>query len=392
MSTTTTDRPLRVIAVGGAGSMGRWAVRTIAQLGSASVLTVADIDLDRAERVAASVGGPCRALRLDATDSGQLHAAFAEHDVVVNTMGPFATFVRPILRAALDADCHYLDINDDWQPTIEAFEFDDEARRRGLHVVVGLGGSPGVTNLCAVHAADQLDVVHELHTGWKLSGATIVDEPGFPAPAASAAVEHWLHQCAQPIQAWVDGAVGYVEPVKQVDLAFPGLGTVTAYTMGHPEPITLPRRYPELRSSLNLQSGPAWLFEHLREVTARFAAKEIDLPTGAALLADPPRGGQTGERSPLPIEWSLAIGEKDGAPCRAAVYPRAFHPAKMGGNTGIPLAIGVELLRRGSLLATGVHAPETAIAPRDFFQLLAPLIDEELHGIDDLLAVVEEIG
>ncbi|KAA1427800.1 saccharopine dehydrogenase family protein [Nocardioides antri] len=387
---STPQSPLRVIAVGGAGSMGRWAVRTIARLGTASVLTVADIDLDRAERVVASVGGPTRALRLDATDPEQLRAAFAEHDVVVNTMGPFATFVRPVLQAALDSDCHYLDINDDWQPTIEAFDFDADARRRGLHVVVGLGGSPGVTNLCAAHAADRLDVVHELHTGWKLSGATIVDEPGFPAPAASAAVEHWLHQCAQPIRAWVDGAPGSVEPVEQVDLCFPGLGVVTAYTMGHPEPITLPKAYPGLRSSLNLQSGPAWLFDYLREVSARFAAGEIDLRTGAALLADPPAPADPGARSTLPIEWALAVGEKDGEPCRVAVYPRHFHPAKMGGNTGIPLAVGVELLRRGALRDTGVHAPETVMDPREFFDLLAPLTDAGLRDADDLLAVVEE--
>ncbi len=387
---STPPAPLRIIAVGGAGSMGRWAVRTIAKLGSASVLTVADLDLDRAERVVASVGGPCRALRLDATDPEQLAAAFADHDVVINTMGPFATFVRPILTAALHADCHYLDINDDWQPTIEAFEFDGEARRRGLHVVVGLGGSPGVTNLCAAHAADHLDVVHELHTGWKLSGATIVDEPDFPAPTASAAVEHWLHQCSQPIRAWVDGAYGTVDPVARVDLDFPGLGVVTAYTMGHPEPITLPRRYPELRSSLNLQSGPAWLFEYLRDVGARFAAGEIDLRTGAEMLADPPAPENPGERSPLPIEWALAIGEKDGVPHRVAVYPRFFHAAKMGGNTGIPLAIGVELLRRGALQETGVHAPETAIDPREFFDLLAPLTDDGLTDADDLLAVIEK--
>jgi len=392
MSETSEPQPLRVIAVGGAGSMGRWAVRTVAQLGSASVLTVADLDLDRAERVAAMVGEPCRALRLDATDPEQLAAAFADHDVVINTMGPFATFALPILRAVIESGCHYLDINDDWQPTIEAFDLDEEARRRGLHVVIGLGGSPGVTNLCAVYAASRLDVVHELHTGWKLSGATIVDEPGFPAPAASAAVEHWLHQCSQPVQAWVDGALGSVEPVKQVELAFPGLGTVTGYTMGHPEPVTLPRRYPELRSSLNLQSGPAWLLDYLREVTGRFAAGEIDLSTGAAMLADPPRGDAPAERSPLPVEWALAIGEKDGEACRVAVYPKAFHPSKMGGNTGIPLAIGVELLRRGALLATGVHAPETAVDPEAFFDLLAPLTDPGLQGIDDLLAVVEEAG
>lgn len=384
--------PLRIIAVGGAGSMGRWAVRGVAQLGAADVLTIADIDLDRATRLADQVGGVCRPLQLDATDPEALRRAFADHDVVMNTMGPFAEFMLPILDAALSEDCHYLDINDDWQPTISAFDFDDVARRRGLHVVIGLGGSPGVTNLCGVMAAERLDRVDEILTGWKLSGATIVDEPGFPAPKASAAVEHWLHQCAHPVRAWVDGAPGDLEAVLRTEFEFPGLGTVEAYTMGHPEPITMPRAFPGLRTSLNLQSGPAWLFENLRAVADRFAAGELDLRQGADLLADPPRPAEPGARSPLPINWALAVGEKNGTPHRVAAYPLHFHPSKMGGNTGLPLAAGVGLLHRGELKDVGVHAPETALDPRAFFDLLAPLTDQSLGGSDDLIAVVESGG
>jgi saccharopine dehydrogenase-like NADP-dependent oxidoreductase len=389
VTTHNTDR-LRVIAVGGAGSMGRWAVRTVAKLQSASEITIADIDLDRAERFAAQVGEPARALRLDATDGDALRAAFADHDVVINTMGPFATFVRPIVEAAIDTNCHYLDINDDWQPTIAIFEYDEEARRRGLHVVTGLGGSPGTNNLSAVLAAERLDRVDDLHTGWKLSGARVVEEPEFPSPPASAAMEHWLHQCSEPIRAWVDGAPGEVDPVKRIEFKFPGLGVVDGYTMGHPEPITLPRKYPDLRCSLNLQSGPSWLFDYLRETAARYAAGEIDLNRGAELLGDPPRPEGNTERSNLPIEWALAVGEKDGKPHRVAVWPGKFHDAMMGGNTGVPLAIGVELLRRGALLDHGVHAPETAIDPYDFFDLLAPLTDDTLESWDQLVVIAEE--
>ncbi|MEU1517543.1 saccharopine dehydrogenase NADP-binding domain-containing protein [Streptomyces sp. NPDC005811] len=381
--------PLRVIAVGGAGAMGRWAVRTLAQLGTAAVLTVADIDENRARRLAQEIGGPCRALALDATDPGALSAAFADYDVVVNTMGPFATFVRPVLEAALDARCHYLDINDDWQPTVSAFGYDADARMHGLHIVVGLGGSPGVTNLCAVLAAERLDRVDELYTGWKVAGATAVDEPGYPAAKASAAVEHWLHQCSGPIRVWSERAVAQTDAVRKVTLDFPGRGKVDAYTMGHPEPVTLPRRYPGLRTCLNLQSGPTWLLDHLRHVGQEFAAGRVGLREGAEMLADPPRPAEQGPRDPLPVEWGLAVGIRDGRRHTVAAYPRHFHPARMGGNTGVPLAVGVELLRRGLLRDTGVHAPETAVDPLAFFDVLAPLIDPSLTGAGDLIAVEE---
>lgn len=383
------NKNLRVIAVGGAGSMGRWAVRTLAALDTAEVITVADIDFERAELTAKSVGTPCHPLRLDATDENALREAFADHDVVVNTMGPFDKFMEPILTAAIDSDCHYLDINDDWQPTVKAFDFDEPARAKGLHVILGLGGSPGVTNLCAVLAAQQLDTVEELYTGWKVSAATIVDEPGFPAPKASAATDHWIHQCSQPVLAWEDGKEAHVEPVLPVELDFPGIGKASAYTMGHPEPITLPRAIKGLKRSLNLQSGPAWLLDGLREIGAEVGSGKISLGEGVAKVSEIPRPTEKGPRDPFPIEWSLAIGTKGGEHRSVAVYPLHFHPAKMGGNTGVPAGVGVELLRRGLLLDTGVHAPETIIPPREFFDLLAPLIDENLSGTDDLIAIVE---
>lgn len=379
---------LRVIAVGGAGSMGRWAVRTLAQLGTASVITVADIDADRAQRTAEAVGDVCRSLVLDATDPHAMRAAFFEHDVVINTMGPFANFAGPILDAAIDSGCHYLDINDDWQPTLASFELDARARTQGLHAVIGLGGSPGVTNLCAVLAAETLDRVDELYTGWKVSAATIVEEPGFPVPDSTAAMDHWIHQCSGPIRVWDDGKPAEIEPVEPIELEFPDRGTVVVYTMGHPEPITLPRKYPGLRRAVNLQSGPTWMLDKLREVGGEYSRGEVTLQEGSEKIANHPRPAQKGPRDPLPIEWALAIGTKDGREQSTAAYPLHFHPARMGGNTGVPLAIGVELLRRGRLLDTGVHAPETAIPAKEFFDLLAPLNDESLKGAEDLIEIV----
>lgn len=387
------NEPLRVIVVGGAGSMGRWAVRGLVKLGTASVLTVADLDVERAQRLVDELGGPCRALALDARDPDAMREAFADHDVVVNTMGPFATFFGPIFDTALEAGCHYFDINDDWQPTVEAFERDELAREKGLHAVVGLGGSPGETNLFALVAASHLDEVEELHTGWRLSAAVTVDEPDYPAGSASAAVEHWLHQVSAPIYTWDDGRKTMAEPLAKVELDVPGVGPVGLYTMGHPEPITLSRAFPSLRRSLNLHSGPDWIFDHLKEVAQRYKAGEITLHEGAEELIDPPKPAQRpprGAHHSLPVEWGLAIGTKDGRRRSVLVSNRVDYDSQMGGRTGTPVATGVELLRRGLLKDVGVHAPETAIEPTDFFDVLAPLIDPSeptVKSAEDLLVV-----
>jgi len=53
-----------------------------------------------------------------------------------------------------------------WKPTQDALEKDGEARRAGVTVLLGIGASPGLTNLLARHSADQLDEVDYIQTVW----------------------------------------------------------------------------------------------------------------------------------------------------------------------------------------------------------------------------------
>ena len=57
-----------------------------------------------------------------------------DHDVVLNTTGPFFKFGEPILKSAIKCNCHYLDICDDWEPTIEMLKLNDEAKAKTREV------------------------------------------------------------------------------------------------------------------------------------------------------------------------------------------------------------------------------------------------------------------
>ncbi|GAB2459413.1 saccharopine dehydrogenase family protein [Jatrophihabitans fulvus] len=396
MNDVTTAAPLpEVVIVGGAGAMGRWAVRAIARLGSTARLVIADIDLARAQRVADEVGDPCIAVQLDATDPDALRACFDGADVVLNTMGPFSRFAGPVLDAAIDSGCDYLDIDDDWESTLDAFEHDARARERGLTIVKGIGGSPGISNLMALLVSRRLDKVHDVLTGWSMRGAVLEDEADCPASAgaAGAAVEHWLIQVSGSIRAWRDGAERDVAPLEPAEFDYPGLGTVQAYTVGHPEAVTLPRYLAGVTFAGNYTSGPAWVFEHARSVAAEFDAGRITLAEGAARLNNPerPADATTGRRDPLGQVWALVRGERDGDAVSISVEPAAMPPGKMGGGTGVALAVGLELLRQGRIDATGVHAPEGALEPEDFFDVFRRFVEPAVPSVDDLLVIHEAV-
>ncbi len=388
MPTNNPGSPRSAVIVGGAGAMGRWAVRAIARLGSVERLLIADIDLARAEKVAAEVGGPCVAVALDATDTAAMRAVFADCDVVLNTMGPFSLFARPILEAAIDSDCHYLDIDDDWESTVEAFELNERAAERGLVVVKGIGGSPGFSNLAALVAARRLDDVETLLTGWSMGGAVLEDEPDYPATdGAGAATEHWLIQISGTIRAWRDGGERDLTPLEPVEFDYPGLGRVRGFTVGHPEAVTLPRYVAGLTTALNITSGPDWIFDHARTVAAEFDAGAVSLAEGAHQLENPPRPAERAPRDPLGQVWTVAVGTRAGRRTAVSVQPKAMPPGKMGGGTGVALAVGLELLNRGKITTTGVNAPEGAIDPEDFFALYAEFAEPAVNG--DLLLVQE---
>ncbi|NBE49999.1 saccharopine dehydrogenase family protein [Streptomyces boluensis] len=389
MSTDKSASPRTAVIVGGAGAMGRWGVRAIARLGSVERLLIADIDIARAKQVAAEVGGPCTAVELDATDTAAMRTLFAECDVVLNTMGPFSLFARPILEAAIDSDCHYLDIDDDWESTVEAFDLHARARERGLTVVKGIGGSPGFSNLSALVAARRLDEVDTLLTGWSMGGAVLEEEPDYPsAGGAGAAVEHWLIQISGTIRAWREGGVRDLAPLQPVEFDYPGLGRVRGFTVGHPEALTLPRHLPGLTTSLNITSGPDWLFDHARSVAADFDAGAINLAEGAQQLENPPRPAERAPRDPLGQVWTVAVGTRNGRRTAVSVQPTAMPPGRMGGGTGVALAVGLELLCRGRIKESGVHSPEAVIDPEDFFPLYAEFVEPATAG-DDLLLVQE---
>ncbi|MEV6066725.1 saccharopine dehydrogenase NADP-binding domain-containing protein [Nocardia sp. NPDC052001] len=384
---------MKVLALGGPGAMGAVAVRTAARLPGIEEIVVADRDLDAARRLAAELCTGTRAVRaqrVDVTDSAALHGALRDADVVLNTVGPYYRFGLPVLRAAIATGTHYLDLCDDWEPTLRMLELDPAAREAGVCAVIGMGASPGVSNLLAIAAASALDTVADIYTAWPVdvprgsTGELPLDDGAHPP----AALMHWMEQISGTITVVRQGRTTREPPMRPVRLELPGDRRGTGYTVGHPEPVTLHRTLRPGGEAANLMivtPGTAAFLDILRrdidrgKLTNETAAAQLLKPGLLRGIRSLSTAGRFQSPGTLPPFFAAAHGRKDDRPHTTLAYLAGESAADtplfiddMSRATGIPLALGLSQLIDGGHRRPGVHPPESAIDPDRFFGDLRP--------------------
>ena len=383
---------MKVLALGGSGGMGRYAVETALTFDGIEQIIVADINEEAASNFANSLPQKVVGIGLDVTDRSKLTEIMLNVDVVLNTVGPFFKYGPPVLEAAIEGGCHYLDINDDWEPTLDMLKMHEKAKEKGVTAIIGMGASPGLTNMLARIAMQQLDTVDTVYTGWSLEGASPDAESS--QTGANAAMEHGILQVTGKVMIRQNGKDEMVKPLKEVEVTFPGSKPTKSHIFGHPEAVTFPHHFKGIKNSTNLAHGDVSVlkiiafFVNLKILPAYQAAKllgYLERKIGGSQEKNVLRGELN-----LPSVYGMAIGTKDGEKASAGVTfstEEKTSSTTMGEVTGIPLACSLKLLLDGKIKDRGVFAPEGAIEPNDFFDVFRDTDLAEDLGNDDLIKI-----
>ncbi len=376
---------MKILILGGSGGMGRFASRAISSIENISLITIADLNAQSVKEFADSFKSTkIIGIGLDVLDKEALKNKLSEHDVVLNLTGPFFKFAYPILEAALEENCHYLDICDDWEPTEKMFALNDLAQEKNKTAIIGLGASPGITNFLALKAMTELDEVNKIYTGWDISSAEPEEESS--QSDVNAAMLHGIEQMVGRVKVFKDNKFQMVRPLKRVDINYPEIGEFKVSIFGHPEAITFPHHYPEISESLNLMHGDDGSFRFIFKILRFFIEVKLLTKNTAARIIHwlETKNSKVSKDSvnSLPGVYGLAKGLKNGTKTSVAVTLDSsndmLEKMSMGEATGYPLACGLKMLIDGKINKFGVLAPEACgIDPDIFFQELSSILGHE---------------
>ena len=362
---------MRAIVIGGLGGMGQGVARDLIKQDKIKRVTLGDINVDPAnmqEKLRAS--DKVSLVRVDVNDHAGLLDAIREHDVVVNTAGPFYKTAIAVARAAVEAGINYIDICDDYEAVPILFsspEIDEAAKKAGITVLTGMGSDPGTNNVLVKWYANQLDRVDEIHLFWVVSIAEL----------AGAAWDHSLHMVTGRIPQYIDGKLQYVEGGTGEETArfLEPLGTCVVRYVGHPQPITIPR-YIEGVKKVVIKGAliPLWVDELIKQQkeTGFLNTEPVDVKgTQVApydltlkLWNDIPNGRDNGpQASGLKV---IVKGERSG---KQVAYT-ADIVGRMAPGTGLPASIAALMMDAGDVTVKGVVAPEGCIDPEKFLAAL----------------------
>ncbi|MFE2246489.1 saccharopine dehydrogenase family protein [Streptomyces lavendulae] len=347
-------------------------------------------------------GGRFHARRVDASDQAAVAALLTEErcDVLLNATDP--RFVMPLFEAALAADSHYVDMamslsrphpaNPYAQCGVklgdEQFERAGAWEKSGRLALVGMGVEPGLSDVFARYAAEELfDEIEEIGIR---DGADLTVEGYEFAPSFN--IWTTIEECLNPPVVYErDRGWFTTEPFSEPEVFdFPeGIGPVECVNVEHEEVLLVPRWVDARRVTFKYGLGEDFIgklktlhalgLDSTEPVTVRGAdgtpVRVSPRDVVAACLPDPATLGERMSGRTCAGTW--VKGTKDGRPREVYLYHvvdnqwsmREYGSQAVVWQTAVNPVVALELIAGGVWAEAGVLGPE-ALAPRPFLDLL----------------------
>lgn len=295
-------------------------------------------------------------------EPNRLRELALDASLVANFAGPYTRTGTAVLDACIDTGCDYLDVCDDADATLAMLERDEAAREAGIRALVGMGSSPGITNVLIRAARDWLGEADEVSLSWVVDVSDVNDPAG----------RYFWHVFA-PVGP--DGLRGPVPAWEDLDLRtveFPEpLGERLVIGLTHPESITVPR-FLGIESVRNFGGFVpedslvvSWALARLGasdDEAARLPLNGSELPVPALASGLYQRYLET--RAPTAyLGGGLVVDVWAG---EEGVRFAAADQTSMDEATGVPAAAGILLMLEAGPEDPGVLAPE-CLDPVEFF-------------------------
>jgi saccharopine dehydrogenase-like NADP-dependent oxidoreductase len=373
---------MHIVVLGGAGAMGRITVRTLTEYRDIDQITIADYNEERAREVASSLqSSKIQVKQIDVHNEEHLRQLIRGADVALSAVE--YVFNLPILKACIQERVHYADLGGLFHMSRTLMALHDEVKAAGITAILGMGGTPGITNLLARMAVDQLERVESIRVQLGCSDAT----PSIAPLVAPYSIRTILDEFTKEPQVFQDGQWYPQPPLSgQEEIRFPQpVGKTTAVYSLHSECATFPISFrnkgiqhvsfkiafpgdflTKLKFLVDLGFGSdepisvRGVKVSPREVLVRlletFPAEDVE-PHDCDVLRIVATGASHGQHVEITNQMVVLPYQRWGISAGAL-------------DTGMPLAVAGHMLATGEITRRGAFGPEMCVPVGSFFNEL----------------------
>ncbi len=337
-------------------------------------VTVADIDGQRAQSVARSIGPKADATKLDVLDLNSVVALMRTADVAIGA----TTYTHNIqlTKAAIAARVHFCDLGGNMDVVYAQMAMDGRAKDAGICVLPNCGLAPGMACVIAAGAAGKFSSVDEIHI--RVGGL-----PQEPKPPLNYQLvfspEGLINEYIEPAEVIRNGKVQTVESMIDIEaLEFPRpFGLLEAFnTSGGIS--TLTRMYAGKVKSLDYKTirykGHCEKFKTLLDLGfagAEPVAVGNSVRTTREIFEELLRRKLPTNRPDVVLMRVTVSGMRDAVQKTVAYemvdyYDTQLQFTAMMRTTAFPTSIIGQMIANGTITARGVFPPEQCVPLEPF--------------------------
>jgi saccharopine dehydrogenase (NAD+, L-lysine-forming) len=339
------------------------------------------------------LGKKVKLLELDANDVPKVLETIKKEKVTSVVNCAWYQTNLGVMDACLKGGATYTDLGGFFDTCLKQIDLHKKWKDAGINATVGLGSTPGMTNVAGAAGAKRLDSIDSIDIVCAWGNTLPVKEAGWPGYSIRTVLDEFTQQSVQ----WVNGKYEKQEILGGVtDVQMPEpIGKVKAYFIKHSEPATM-GKYLKAKNCTFRIGFPASDMNTFLTLRALGFADEKPLEAGGAKvspldyltamyqkgIADA-RGAPPKEKFEYDMFRIDCQGKKDGMPKTVTYFITTWNDPDRGvssaRDTAVPPAIVAHWQHTKRIKEPGVFPAEATVEPEAFFKELGRrkiLVDE----------------
>lgn len=374
---------MKVLVLGGAGRMAYAIMKDLLEIDTDEVskVVIADINYEKVKNVAdkfknAKLVPVC----IDIAEYAKLVDLMKGSDVVIDSTYVSGATSLSVMKAALEAGAHVINLGLGKEAEKQAATMNDAFRKAGLSGILGLGSSPGISNLMVRELADRLDTINTVEISFAYESVGTSTLP-IKEPFAFAFEEFvegpLIFQDANFVNIPPQSGIQYIE--------FPApIGMRSTFCIPHSEVWTVAETFEE-KGIKNVSVRAGFAPDFVKKVNflvdcglmshKPLKVGGIDVIPSDVLFSClaqlPPEQGEVVDYGCTRV---VAIGtkNKEKVEYTALMLNRPYKGLTNAQHrTGHSPSIAARMLHKGEIKTKGVFPPERGVDPKPFFRELA---------------------